>query len=205
MRMASSTLLGIVLTAAVFSAGVVTDRLTNVYITNLPLDEQGNLRVKLSEKPSEIYVDSVELRLLDWTARAYSSSSGSGSIDNGIFVTQGVSAVLPFAFSPKHRFLNATALHISIVASAYDGTWRLNLTLNGENAMWTDSVLFVTNTYPQMMTAHSQDLSFLSAIAPGLNTLRISEPMRQDSYGNWVYSAMLVYAVTVVIEYEYLA
>jgi hypothetical protein len=30
-----------------FGAGIVTDRLTNVYITNLPMDEQGNLKTAI--------------------------------------------------------------------------------------------------------------------------------------------------------------
>jgi hypothetical protein len=56
MRMASSTMLGIVLAVAVFGAGVVTDRLTNVYITNFPLDDQGNLKIATVQKTKEMLV-----------------------------------------------------------------------------------------------------------------------------------------------------
>jgi len=52
MKMASSSFLGIVLTVAMFSAGAVVDRVTNVYVTNFPLDPQGNIRVA-EMKPQE--------------------------------------------------------------------------------------------------------------------------------------------------------
>ena len=57
MKIASSTtLFGIVLAVSMFGAGIVADRLTNVYITNFPLDEQGNLKTAASTRSKTMLV-----------------------------------------------------------------------------------------------------------------------------------------------------
>lgn len=56
MRMVSSTLFSVVLAAAMFSVGAVTERVTNVYITNFPLDNQGNIKVSQMSKDQNVNV-----------------------------------------------------------------------------------------------------------------------------------------------------
>jgi len=58
--------------------------------------------------------------------------------------------------------------------------------------------------FPEMMLAHTEDAGMLNTITQGTNMLEISEPMRYNPDSqSWMYDALLVYSVTIFIEYEY--
>jgi len=186
MRMtSSSTLLGIVLAVSIFGAGVITDRLTNVYITNFPLDEQGNLRIKVAEKPLQKYKDSA---MIDFAYEQYKFISTE--------LNPHVNATLPFTFSPRQQNFNVTRMWVSFIMHGADTWYSLNFTINGRNTIY-----FKFFAMYSSVTSFETNPSFYNEIVQGINVLTISE-----LYRNFVTPIKEYIAdIALFIEYEYQA
>jgi len=197
MRMtSSSTLLGIVLAVSIFGAGVVTDRLTNVNITNFPLDEQGNLKITMAEKPLQKYKNAVEIKALDHSSHQY------GGNEYGVFFYP-VNLTLPFAFTPNEKSLNITDVWVAVGIIIWDYTdWKLDVMINNGTSV-TSSVQWCYLTSINRFTIHIEDPSIYNSIVNGINTLTVASRRWVD--GRWDLGWCTAYEASIFIEYEYQA
>ncbi len=148
-----------------------------VEITNLPLDEQGNLKVSMQEKPLQTYKDSITINL-------YESAEGFHAGD------------LPFSFNPKREFLHVTGLRVVIVAWSNIPEEPYNIYDITINEEVTFSV-YVESSRTLSRCWKIENLSFYQAIIPyETNYLRFSS-------GGYVHNE--IFKVGVSIEYEYQA
>jgi hypothetical protein len=187
--MSSTTLLGVVLTLTIFSAGVVTDRLTNVFITNLPLDEQGNLKIKAAEKQLQTCTDSVRIDVLGWATREWAYAGESK--EWGVMVSGDYPANLAFTFSPKQGSCNITEIVVLILATGAVDNFKLNI--NGRDLSLGNVRLTVDLTTSMRIPVDPNTVQ----INNGINLLGMTAT-NPPSY-------LSVYEVTIFIEYEYLA
>lgn len=156
-------------------------------ITNLPLDEQGNLKVSIQES-LQTRKDAVEITVLDWTSRQYTPCSGY-PIEWRVKLDV---VKLPFVFSPKPNFLNVTNLWITVIASTVSdvGTFSFNATINDATP-----VILTGYFYYDRLGEASLQIEDTTTITEGINVITLSNPTAD----------FLIYKVTVFIEYEYQA
>lgn len=179
----------------------VTNEEFNIRVTNFPVDEQGNLRIKLAEKPLQRYKEAVEISVLDWNTRYYASASGPAEF--GVSYDRPLD--FPFAFSPKIPLyqgnLNITSLWINIIGSTYPpqgGYFAFQTTINNIITLNVNNWL-VSYDIPTTISLSLEGHPSLQAIKQGLNTLHLSERNLIGAV------ALSIHEITVFIEYEYLA
>lgn len=209
MKMASSTVFGIVLAVAMFSTGVMVERMTNVYITNLPLDSEGNLKIKTADKPLQTYKDSVSICVLDFTQGYphYTQSSPYGGSDwhaQGVRLSY-IELEFPFSFSPKQELLRVTGLMLTMAfARQHDRDFNFTITLNGISTK--SRIIRGLYPYVGISTTKIADSTIHQAITSGTNFLILTNPMEWVwELNTWQSTELTIYQITVYIEYEYQA
>ncbi len=163
--------------------GAEGDPTKNVNVTNWPLDENGNLKVRLVTQPLQTFKDAVEIIVLD-TTRTVNNTDYGISTFSGIFY---------FAFSPRQQFLNATGVAIKMNAFYETPGWHpYYLSLNGQTII--DDQVEQLGSYP-MHYEYGRINSTSVPIRSGLNNIVVR---------TWP-DVIFILKLTVGIEYQYKA
>jgi hypothetical protein len=183
--------------------GTYGDPTKNVTVTNWPIDEDGNLKVKTVDTSLKVYKDSVQIIVFDWTNGIYVKSYPSNEKVNDPLV-------LPFTFSPKPSFQNVTDLWISFTVRDHVGTdyegykayYQLDCIFNNQTIYHISERHLVR--YEHVLSVHIEDENVYASIIPSLNNLTLTNP-QVKCHGAFVYYSMMIFQVKIYIEYEYLA
>jgi len=148
------------------------------------------------EPQPSVHKDAVEITVLDWTARYYQSGS---SVSSEIGLTWWIGAMVdfPFVFTPKGSVRNVTRLWITLVVNSRsgDGFTNAKAKINNNFTVNFDNML-VNDVFPLSNTRNLEHDPVLNAIYPGINLLQLYDRSDYD---------LLIYRITLFIEYEYLA
>jgi hypothetical protein len=188
MKMSATALFSVVLLVASVSALAV--QTTNVKVTNFPLDEQGNLKIKVAEKTLQAHNETLKINVLTPRSPECQQVNGPYDIRGGVDVR---GAPIPFEFNPKGAKFNVTDVWIFIVigGSAPDSSGTLSSILLNEGQI---TVGVSYGPTPKAISISIQDLAIHKLLVSGINTVTLD----YDGYG-------LVYEIDVLISYEYLA
>jgi len=185
MNVSKPALLSVVLLAV--STGLWIPYILNVKVVNLPVDEQGNLKVKIvDEKPLQTYKDAMEIDVLGWVTRQWADYGYQK--EWGIYVRKDWDADLAFVFSPKQSLFNITNMVVVIYAT--DGIDDFTLSINGRET-YVGNVEFPVDLPSTKLIQLDPNLI---QINEGINLLRMS------GSGTGYLS---IYEVSLLIEYEY--
>lgn len=182
--------------------GTTGDPTRNVTVINLPVDENGCLRVTMPKTISHqigcvahvIYENSV-----------FKSGEDKGTYLHGEL---SIEAGGYFSYLPDEVASNVTAIGVSVLAipSGLNDfqPFRFNITLN-DNATARSQEVITRDNDPKSLCTVVPNLGFLQTISEGLNKLMIDGPERFDSsIDRWVSAGLEVFKIEVLIEYEYL-
>lgn len=182
--------------------GTTGDPTRNVTVVNLPVDENGSLRVALPRI--------INLQIGCVGHVIYESSvqkvEGKGTYLHG---DQPTEAGGYFPYIPEGVASNVTGIGVAVlgIPSGLNDfqPFRFNITLN-DNATVRSQEIITRDNDPKSLCTVILDPSFLHTISEGLNKLMIHGPERFDSaLDRWVSTGLEVFKIEVFIEYEYLA
>jgi hypothetical protein len=162
-----------------------------------------------------IFKDSVEITVLDWTARMVPLSSyyDPVHIEKGVLFFQGNPVNFAFVFAPKQSFLNITNLWIVLIALApdyYTDAIRFSVTINSKVTVSTGEVQMYGESWdrahPQQVSIQIKDYGVYQAIIEGINSITFSNPeFKHSVYGDWRNTNLEMFKIMLFIEYEYQA
>ncbi len=149
-------------------------------------------------KEPNIYKDSVEIDVLDWSARLYGYSY---PIELGVQFDR--SLEFPFVFSPiglaSQGDLNITSLWVNIIASTFagqGGTISFKIGIN-DNATLSINGWAVHFDLARTVSAHLENHPSLRAIEQGINVLQLYDLNPSP------LPVVTLHEIRVFIEYEY--
>ena len=148
----------------------------------------------LTGKPQpSSYKDSIEITLLDMSG---------DNVAFGVRIYSAHPAILPFPFNPKDDFLSITGIWITTIAYSSDYV-RHNITV--KNITLKSTAIEYHGSYPIIASTYIDASELLpETITSGTNVLTISNPEVWDNgTGEWTPYWLLLFKVTVFIEYEY--
>ncbi len=150
------------------------DPTKNVNVTNLPLDENGNLLVKTIERAKALHTHSLDISVFD--------SGGPGVIVNNHGRPQ---HFFVFAFDPPGQSVNTTKSYVTFMAqSSTGGQPTLLISINGVDTYFYD--IWIASSPPEYATIETNP----DLLITGLNTLK------------FVIAEGLIYSLTIHIEYQ---
>lgn len=177
----------------------------NVNVTNLPLDEQGNLKVSVKDGTNLTMKKGLERIVI---------------LDTFSYGTSGICLAKPslgsttdyfwFLFEPKSEFINVTEIYINVIWRAEASGTALQphslylVFRNLTNPIEFELFQLGSGIFPSTEARNSDfqiskdEPTFnFNYVYEGMNNIEID---RTDSYGNWVY----IYKLELFIEYNYL-
>jgi len=162
---------------------------TPVEVTNLPVDEEGNLKVRIvDDRPLQTFNASVKIDVLGWVTRQW--TSGTAQMEFGVAISSDYTADLAFVFQPRKSDFNITEIYVVFFATGNVNDF--SLTINGAGIFESHMPLTV-----DLVTARRYPLDpNVVLIEEGINLLSMS--CTSGSY-------LSVQEVEVFIEYEYQA
>jgi len=168
---------------------------TEMNITNWPLDEEGNLKIKIDNACTpDSGVVAIEITALDWTAKL------TNAIEYGIRIEGSGNLTLPFVFNPMGTIYNITDIWVKTVFSFKTappvGTYLITFNCLGA---FSSGPIYGSPGAAQHIYEKATQAPNATVINRGINILDIHSPSIPG--GEYI----MFHQVDIYIEYEYLA